>query len=72
MKIMIFAHGHPDISPGGAETAAYNLHIGYLQNDIDSIFVARKEKSNNFNFIMSGKRRSSTALHREKRKKIII
>ena len=47
MKVLIVAHGHPEFSRGGAETAAYNLHQGLLSNGVDSHFIARSERSNN-------------------------
>ncbi len=40
-KILIVSHGHPDLSKGGAEVAAYNLYQEYQNRGIDSLFLAR-------------------------------
>ncbi|MDO6460991.1 glycosyltransferase family 4 protein [Granulosicoccaceae sp. 1_MG-2023] len=46
MKVLVIAHGHPEFSRGGAETAAYNLHKGLLLNGVESTFLARSARSN--------------------------
>lgn len=43
-KILIISHGHPDISKGGAEVAAYNLYLEYKSRGIDSLFLARTDR----------------------------
>lgn len=43
-KILIVSHGHPDISKGGAEVAAYNLYQEYQARGIDSLFMARTDR----------------------------
>ncbi len=43
-KILIVSHGHPDLSKGGAEVAAYNLYQEYQKRGIDSLFLARTDK----------------------------
>ncbi len=41
-RILIVSHGHPDISPGGGEIAAYNLHKALQASDeFSSVFLAR-------------------------------
>lgn len=42
MKILIISHGHPDLSAGGAERAAYSLFQQLkAQNGVEATFVAR-------------------------------
>ncbi|QIA64457.1 glycosyltransferase [Vibrio astriarenae] len=43
-KILIVSHGHPDISKGGAEVAAYNLYQEYKNRGIDCLFLARTDR----------------------------
>lgn len=45
-KIAVIAHGHPDFSAGGAETAAYNLFQGYRQHPgvAEAHFLARIDR----------------------------
>src|ERR1700733_12846962 len=45
MKVMIIAHGHPTLSPGGGERAAYALfeHLKRRKEVEKSVFVARSE-----------------------------
>jgi glycosyltransferase involved in cell wall biosynthesis len=43
-KILIISHGHPDLSKGGAEVAAYNLFKEYEKLGFDAIFLARSDK----------------------------
>jgi len=42
-KILLVSHGHPDLSKGGAEVAAYNTYQEYQARGIDSIFLARTD-----------------------------
>lgn len=42
-KILIIAHGHPDINKGGAEMAAYNLFQEMLRQGEDVYFLARTD-----------------------------
>jgi len=44
MKVMVVAHGHPALSPGGGERAAYSLfeHLKGTEG-IDPVFVARAD-----------------------------
>ncbi len=46
MKILILSHGHPELSMGGAERAAYSLFL-HLKSvpGVDPIFIARAEPS---------------------------
>lgn len=46
MKVMIIAHGHPSLSPGGGERAAYALfeHLKGRQEIENPIFVARSDQ----------------------------
>ncbi|MDR9828565.1 glycosyltransferase family 4 protein [Vibrio sp. FNV 38] len=44
-KILIVSHGHPDISKGGAEVAAYNLYKEYQARGVDSLFLARTDRT---------------------------
>ncbi len=44
MSVVIFAHGHRDFSKGGAETAAYNLFSGYLEEGIDAYLFSRTDE----------------------------
>ncbi|MGR5134653.1 glycosyltransferase family 4 protein [Vibrio alfacsensis] len=43
-KILIISHGHPDLSKGGAEVAAYNLYQEYKNRGIDCLFLARTDR----------------------------
>ena len=43
-KILIIAHGHPDVHKGGAELAAYQLFQEYENRGHDVIFLARSEE----------------------------
>jgi glycosyltransferase involved in cell wall biosynthesis len=46
-RLMILSHGHPDLSHGGAEMAAFAIHSLIKQGKMpgwDSIFVARAER----------------------------
>lgn len=44
MQVMIFSHAHPQFSKGGAEIAAYNLHLGLkAPGEHNSVFVARAD-----------------------------
>lgn len=40
-KILFIAHGHPDISKGGAEIAAWNLFEKCKEEGIEALFIAR-------------------------------
>ncbi|WP_394128927.1 glycosyltransferase family 4 protein [Shewanella maritima] len=40
-KVLIIAHGHPDINKGGAEIAAYNMFKEMEQRGYDAYFLAR-------------------------------
>ena len=40
-RILIMAHGHPDINKGGAEIAAYNLFNELRAQNEDAYFMAR-------------------------------
>lgn len=42
-KVLIVSHGHPDLSKGGAEVAAYNLYCEYKNRGIDCLFLARTD-----------------------------
>lgn len=44
MKVVILAHGHPDLSPGGAERSAYSLfqHLR-TRSGVEAVFIARAE-----------------------------
>lgn len=42
-KILMMSHGHPDLSKGGAEIAAYNLYKEYLVRGLDCYFLARTD-----------------------------
>jgi glycosyltransferase involved in cell wall biosynthesis len=45
MRILVLAHGHPDLSPGGGERAAYSLFQRLKQHSdvAKAVFVARAE-----------------------------
>lgn len=40
-RILIISHGHPDITKGGAEMAAYNMFKELIDKGIDTYFLAR-------------------------------
>jgi glycosyltransferase involved in cell wall biosynthesis len=40
-RVMIIAHGHPDLSKGGAEIAAHQLFCELRSQNVDAVFVAR-------------------------------
>lgn len=42
-KVLVVSHGHPDLSKGGAEVAAYNLYCEYKKRGIESLFLARTD-----------------------------
>ena len=42
-KVLVVSHGHPDLSKGGAEVAAYNLYSEYKKRGIESLFLARTD-----------------------------
>jgi len=44
-KILIIAHGHPDVHKGGAEIAAYQLFNEYETLGHDVTFLARSEEA---------------------------
>ena len=44
-RIIIVAHGHPSISKGGAEIAAYNFFKEFKQHGAECLFVARSDES---------------------------
>jgi glycosyltransferase involved in cell wall biosynthesis len=44
--ILTIAHGHPDISKGGGEVAASNLHEYYKSSGYNSFFLARFDPAN--------------------------
>jgi glycosyltransferase involved in cell wall biosynthesis len=43
-KILIIAHGHPDVHKGGAELAAYQLFQEYEAQGLNVMFLARSEE----------------------------
>ena len=45
MRILVFSHGHPAFSKGGAEIAAYNLFQGLKEAGHDTWFFARADNS---------------------------
>jgi glycosyltransferase involved in cell wall biosynthesis len=47
MRIAVISLGHPEFSPGGAETASYNLYQGYrLQANVeDAFYLARIDRN---------------------------
>jgi glycosyltransferase involved in cell wall biosynthesis len=46
MRILILSHGHPDLSAGGAERAAYSLFQQLKSTDgVEPVFVARVDPS---------------------------
>lgn len=42
-RVLILAHGHPDLQKGGGEIAAHNLHRALLELGVDSTFLARTD-----------------------------
>lgn len=44
-RILIISHGHPDLSKGGAEMAAYNMFTELRKNDVDAYFLARTNQT---------------------------
>jgi glycosyltransferase involved in cell wall biosynthesis len=40
-RVLIVAHGHPDVSKGGAEVAAYQLFAELRERGVDALFVGR-------------------------------
>ena len=41
-RVLIVAHGHPELSPGGAEIASYLLFLGLQQReDVEAYYLAR-------------------------------
>ncbi|MEI8641051.1 hypothetical protein P4S68_07815 [Pseudoalteromonas sp. Hal099] len=37
-KVLVVSHGHPDLSKGGAEVAAYNLYSEYKKEESKAYF----------------------------------
>jgi len=67
-RILIISHGHPDISKGGAEIAAFNLFNEYKNRGIDTLFLARSEDTAHGGSIFSSRNASDqllfhTAMH---------
>ncbi len=45
-KVLIISHGHPDMSPGGGEIAAYNLFNELQKSDsYEAVFFARHDQA---------------------------
>ncbi|HEX7669836.1 MAG TPA: glycosyltransferase family 4 protein [Polyangiaceae bacterium] len=42
-RVLIIAHGHPDLQKGGAEVAARNLHRALLAEGVESALIARTD-----------------------------
>jgi glycosyltransferase involved in cell wall biosynthesis len=41
-RVLIIAHGHPELSPGGAEITSYSLFLGLQQReDVEAYYLAR-------------------------------
>lgn len=45
MRILIIAHGHPELNPGGGEIAALNEHRYFLAHGIESCFLGRTDRA---------------------------
>lgn len=43
-RILIIAHGHPDVHKGGAEFSAYHLYKEYAAKGHEVLFIARSEE----------------------------
>lgn len=71
-RILIIAHGHPDVHKGGAEFSAYHLYREYQALGHDVLFLARSEEAphggaafstrNNANEVLFHTRQSSDFL----------
>ncbi|MBY5921258.1 glycosyltransferase family 4 protein [Ferrimonas balearica] len=52
-RILLISHGHPDMSKGGAEVAAYNLFEEYQSQGLDCVFLARTGESSHGGSVFS-------------------
>ncbi|MBW8190747.1 glycosyltransferase family 4 protein [Neiella marina] len=43
-RVLVVAHGHPDLNKGGAEMAAYNMFNEFRRQDVDAFFLARTDQ----------------------------
>ena len=43
-RVLVVSHGHPDLSKGGAEVAAYNLFRGLRDKGAEALFLARVDQ----------------------------
>lgn len=61
-KILIVSHGHPDLSKGGAEVAAYNLFKEYQERGLDCLFLARSDQPSHGGSTFSSRNNESELL----------